>query len=148
MTAASACGISATDFATTIAANITSTPTSTRPATAPSMTGSFRSGEASLDDFLNYRGGAVDVHDGHVVAGFVDIVVVEGPRRPDFAVELHLPLVTRDPIEHQCALAFKLLRPVRQPGTRHEMPSQGRSDQCQQQHRDHREHRPVYPQFV
>src|SRR6478735_9656791 len=124
MTAASACGISATDFATTIAANITSTPTSTRPATAPSMTGSFRSVQASLDDFLNYRGGAVDVHDSDVVARFVDIVVVEGPRRPDFAVEFDLTLMPCHAIEHQRAFAFELLRPVRQARSRQEVPPQ------------------------
>ena len=37
MTAASACGISATDFATTMTAKITSTANNTRPATAPSI---------------------------------------------------------------------------------------------------------------
>src|ERR1700742_4222976 len=113
MTAASACGISAIDLATTMAANTTSTPTRIRPATAPSIRVSFRSCPGSLDGFLDDGGGAVDVHDGHVIARLVDIAVVQGPRRPDFAVELHLTFVTRDPVEDKRTLAFQRLGRLR-----------------------------------
>src|SRR5215218_5022922 len=101
-----------------MAANRISTPTRIRPAMAPSMCGSFPSVQASLDDFLNHRGGTVDMHDGDMVARFVDIVVVEWPRRPDLAVELHLTFVATHPVQHQRTLALELLRPVQQPGAR------------------------------
>ena len=38
------------------------------------------------------------MYDGHLVAGFEDVVLVVGPRCPHFAVELDLTLVLRHPI--------------------------------------------------
>src|SRR3954452_19932273 len=84
-------------------ANNTNTATRTNPATAPSMAESSPISNGLEDN----RGCAVDTHDGDVVTGFVDIVVVERPCRPDLAVELHLALVPSHPIEHQGALALQ-----------------------------------------
>src|ERR1700722_4122274 len=129
ITAASACGISATDLATTTMANITRTTSSTNPATAP-CTGVpfsrsvFRSVFADRLAVSEYhRRGAVDVHDGDRIARFVDVVVVVGARRPDLAVELHLARVAGNPIKHHCAFALQGLDSCRQPpGRRQPLP--------------------------
>src|SRR6185312_12024497 len=139
MTAASACGISATDFATMMIANTTSTPRNTRPATAPSMSSSFLCVQSSLDDLRNDRGCPVDVHDGHVVAGLVDIAFVQRPSRPDLAVQLHLAFVTGDLVEHQSALAFQRLHRVWQALTGAEVTAHDRADADQQQDRHQQE---------
>src|ERR1700704_167170 len=102
MTAASACGITLTDLATTMMANSTRTATRIKPATAPSMTESSPISNGLEDD----GGCAVDSHDGDVVASFEDIGVVQRPCRPDLAIEFHLALVATHPIEHKRALAF------------------------------------------
>src|SRR5215212_1433072 len=121
ITAASACGISAIDLATMMAANTTSTPTSTKPAIAPSITGFLPLCVQASLDFLDHRRCAVDVHDGHVVAGFVDLILVQRPRRPDFSVEFYLAFMAGHPIEHQCALSFERLRRLRKPSARSEV---------------------------
>src|SRR5262249_60059811 len=104
ITAASACGISATDLATTMMANITMTASNTRPATAPCIgiplsCSAFRSRYGFLKTALvDHRRRAVDVHDGHRLAWFVDIAVVQRARRPHLPVELHLAVIVANSI--------------------------------------------------
>ncbi len=47
--------------------------------------------------FQDDRRRTVDVDDGDRFPRFVDIVIVERPRRPDLAVELDLAFVAGDP---------------------------------------------------
>src|ERR1700739_1505703 len=114
MTAASACGITFTDLATTTIAKITRTMLkNTSPTTAPCIV--LLLCPEGLHVLDHHCGGTVDLHDGHPLPGLEHVVVVEWPRRPHLAVQLHLAFVARDPAEHQGGLALQRLDAGRQP---------------------------------
>src|SRR5208337_3673068 len=106
ITAASACGISATDLATTMIAKITRAAATTRKAIAPCI-GIPPISPEGLRLLEHHRGGTVDLHDGHLLARLVHIGLVERPRRPHLAIQLHLTFVAGDPVKHQRALALQ-----------------------------------------
>src|SRR6185437_14047192 len=107
ITAASACGISATDFATTTMVNTTSAAKNSRTRVPPAP---IDVPFSQLLDVPEYHcRGTVDVHDGHRLAGLVDVALVQRTRGPHLTVQLHLALMGGDPIEHQRLLALQRL---------------------------------------
>src|SRR6201993_4622989 len=115
MTAASACGISATDLATTMMPNITITANNTRPATAPCIgvplsLSAFRSRYRFLKStFEDHRRSAIDAHDSDRLVGFVDITVIERACCPNLAIEFHLAFITRNPLQQEGAFSLQPL---------------------------------------
>src|ERR1700739_441252 len=146
MTAASACGIRATDLATMMIANTTSTTKKMRPATAPSKTGSLPLlVRSSLDDLRHHRGGPVDMDDAHMVPRFINVGLVKGPCRPHLAVELDLAFMAPHPVDDERALALQFLHRFQQALARSQSPSQRRTNPHEQQNGHDQEHESVGP---
>ena len=98
-----------------------------------------------LGIFPDHRCGPIDMHDGHLFAGFELVTVVQWSRGPHLTVHFHLALVAGHPVEHQRSFALQRLDARRQALRGGQMPAQGGSDQYQQQHGNHQENRAVGP---
>src|SRR6202000_1347784 len=125
ITAASACGISATDLATTMIANTTSTANKNSPAVAPCMEFSYCSRGLRVPD---HSSGPIDMHDGDAFAGFEHITLIQWPRGPHLTVDFDPALVAGPSAGYQDGFALQRFDTRRQ-ALRRQTPPQRGSDQ-------------------